>query len=572
MPPRTKRWLIPAPAPRAYVAQFTDLHPLIAQILHNRGVRDAEGAAIFFDGREAAVNPFALPGMNAAVSRIRDAVRHDERMAVYGDFDADGVTATALLVQTLEALGSRVRPYIPDRVEEGYGLNGDALRTLAGEGVSLVVTVDCGIRAAEEVSAARALGLDIVITDHHAATGELPDAAAVVGPECAAGGTVGPDHELAGVGVAYRVAQALLRSQRQSPVSDRAVALEEEELLDLVALGTVADLVPQRGENRSLVRRGLEQLNSMDRPGVRALCRQVGIRPGSIKARTVGFVLGPRVNAAGRLSQAEIAYHLLTTSDPAEAQRLAVALDGLNRERQRLTKEAHSQAKRQIDGARGDGTLLFAASPEFPLGVVGLVASRLLDEFYRPAVVVRIDDSVCRGSCRSVDGFHITEALDACRDLLFRHGGHAAAAGFRVPTKNLDALEDRLRGIAAERLRGEELQPILKADAEALLSDMTWELLEGLSELEPCGCGNEPPLFVSRGVHVQEGRAVGRDGGHLKLTLSDGGATWDGIAFRQGAWASCLPPVIDVAYHLEVNEWRGRRRLQLNVQDLRPRD
>jgi len=569
MPPRSKRWLIAPRAPRDYLAQFTDLNALVVQILYNRGVSDQAGAARFLGGGEEAVNPFALPGMDAAVSRIRRAVRHDEPMAVYGDFDADGVTATALLVQTLEALGGRVRPYIPDRVEEGYGLNGDALRELARKGVGLVVTVDCGIRAAEQVAGARELGLDVVVTDHHAVTGELPDAAAVVG---LGSGTDGAGGELAGVGVAYRLAQALLRSQRQSPVNDRGVALREEELLDLVALGTVADLVPLRGENRPLVRRGLESLNRMDRPGLRALCRQVGLRPGSITTRSVGFVLGPRLNAAGRLSQADVAYRLLTTDDPAEAQRVAVALDGLNRERRRLTKEAHDLARRQIESASGDGALLFATSPQFPLGVVGLVASRLLDEYYRPAVVVCTGDELCRGSCRSVEGFHITEALDECRDLLFRHGGHAKAAGFRVPHQNLKALEDRLRIMAVERIRDEDLRPVLRADAEASLLDMTWELLEALAALEPCGRGNEPPVFVSRGVQVREGRAVGRDGDHLKLTLSDGRGTWDGIAFRQGAWAAHLPPVIDIAYHLELNEWRGRRRLQLNVQDLRPRD
>ena len=569
MPPRPKRWLIAPRAPQEYLSQFTNLNPLVAQILYNRGVAGRADATLFLGGQEESANPFALPDMSMAVNRIRRALREAEPMAVYGDFDADGVTATALLVQTIEALGGCVLPYIPDRVDEGYGLNEGALRELAEKGVTLVITVDCGIRARDQVSAARGLGVDVVITDHHAPTGAVPDAVAVVGHGTGSERS-GPGEELAGVGVAYRLAQALLRSQRQSPINCDHVPLGEEDLLDLVALGTVADLVPLRGENRSLVRRGLDCLNRMERPGLRALCRQVGLRPGSITARTVGYVLGPRLNAAGRLSKAHVAYGLLTTSDPAEAQRLAVRLDGLNRERRRVTKEAHDLARRQIESASDDGALLFAASPQFPLGVVGLVASRLLDEFYRPSVVVRIDDDMCRGSCRSVEGFHITNALDGCRDLLFRHGGHAAAAGFRVRRQDLGALEDRLRGIAAARLRDEDLQPMLRADAEVSLSEMTWDLLEALSALEPCGSGNTAPIFVSRGVRVREPRAVGRDGSHLKLTLSDGRAAWDAIAFRQGAWAGHLPPVIDVAYHLELNEWRGRRRLQLNVQDLRP--
>jgi len=308
----------------------------------------------------------------------------------------------------------------------------------------------------------------------------------------------------------------------------------------------------------------------MERPGIRALCRQVGLRPGGINARTIGFVLGPRVNAAGRLSDVQTAYRLLNTSDPVEAQGLAVALDGLNRERQRLTQEAHERALELVRDAAGGGLMLFAASTEFSLGVVGLVASRLLDAFYRPAIVVSVGREISRGSCRSVDGFDITGALDQCRDLLIRHGGHAAAAGFRVDNRNLDALEGRLRAIAEESLGARELQPVLEADAEPPLSEMTWELLAEMERLEPYGCGNEPPLFVSRGVFIRDGRAVGRDRKHLKLTLSDGRATWDAIAFRQGSWATQLPSVVDIAYHLELNEWRGRKSLQLNVRDLRP--
>jgi single-stranded-DNA-specific exonuclease len=544
------------------------------QVLYNRGIVAPDAVVAFLEAKDDVANPFALPGMSAAVSRIRRALRRGERIAVYGDFDADGVTATALLVETLEALGGRVQPYIPHRVDEGYGLNEEALVALARERVSLVVTVDCGIRAFDEIAAANRLGLDVVVTDHHSLGHCLPDALAVVDPQRShrrSGGTpVGTSRGLAGVGVAYRLAQALLRSHRQTPVNDRETSLREEELLDLVALGTVADLVDLRGENRILVRRGLARLNDMERPGIRALCRQAGLRPGAVDATAIGYVLGPRVNAAGRLAQAEAAYRLLVTSDPAEAEELAVALDHLNRERQRLTREAHRVARHMVLESTDDDLLLFAAAPEFLLGIVGLVASRLLDEFYRPTVVVQMGAQVSRGSCRSIDAFHITHALEACEDLLLRFGGHAAAAGFEVANENLEALARRLREIALEQLSEEDLKPVLTVDAEAPLSDMSWALLEELAQLEPCGFGNRQPLFASRRVTVRHHRAVGREGGHLKLKLSDGVGTWDAIAFRQGAWAGRLPSVIDVAYHLELNEWRGQRRLQLNVQDIRP--
>jgi single-stranded-DNA-specific exonuclease len=536
----------------------------MVQILYNRGIVDPVAATAFLEGEADGANPFALQGMSAAVTRIRRALRGGERMAVYGDFDADGVTATALLVETLRALGGRVQPYIPHRVDEGYGLNEEALGDLVREGISLVVTVDCGIRAWDEVAHANHLGLDVIITDHHSVGARLPQSIAVIDPKRGAE----PFDELAGCGVAYRLAQALLRSHRRIPVTDREVALQEEDLIDLVALGTVADMVPLRGANRALVRGGLKRINAMARPGMRALCRQAGLKPGKVDAAAIGYVLGPRLNAAGRLAHAETAYRLLVTQDADEAERLASELDGLNRERQQITRDAQEMARQMVLEAEDDA-LLFAAAPEFLPGVVGLVASRLVDEFYRPAIVVEIGEETSRGSCRSIPDFHITEALEACEDLLVRYGGHAGAAGFEVANRNLDELNGRLQRVALERLADVELTPVLTVDAEVALSQMSWELQQQLSRLEPCGYANRQPLFVSRDVPVRYHRAVGREGRHLKLALSDGAATWDAIAFRQGEWAGQLPATVDVAYHLEVNEWNDRRQLQLNVQDIR---
>ena len=562
------RWQVAPTAPPSHIARFPDLHPVIVQVLYNRGITNRDDATAFLSGEGGDVNPFSLPGMSTAVTRLRRALRNEETIAVYGDFDADGVSATALLVQMLEALDGNVRPYIPHRVDEGYGLNEEALTHLACESVDVVITVDCGIRAFEEVEHANRLGLGIIVTDHHSVGHRLPNALAVIDPKRA--DDDGSFDELAGVGVAYRLAQALLRSHRQIPVTDREVSLQEEDLLDLVALGTVADLVPLRGDNRVLVHRGLKRINQMKRAGLQALCQQAGLRPGDVDATAIGFRLGPRINAAGRLVHAEIAYQLLATQELDEAENLAAELDKLNRQRQQITREAQEQARQIILETDDEAPLLFAAARDFQPGIVGLVASRLLDEFYRPAVVMEVGREMSHGSCRSIPEFHITQALEACDDLLIRYGGHAAAAGFTVANDNLTALSDRLRQLASEQLADVELTPVLPVDAEIDLSEMTWGLQEELSRLEPCGYANPQPLFVSRSAHGVDHRAVGREKQHLKLTLSNGRATWDAIAFRQGEWTDNLPSRVDIAYHLEINEWNGRKNLQLNVQDIRP--
>ncbi len=564
---RPKRWQIAPPAPPSHIARFPHLHPLIVQVLYNRGVTDPADVAAFLSGEGGEANPFAVEGVPAAVTRLRRALRQGEQIAVYGDFDADGVTATVLLVQILRALGGNVCHYIPHRVDEGYGLHKPALAQLAREGVRVVVTVDCGVRSVDEVAYARRLGLEVIVTDHHSVGPRLPDAVAVIDPKR----TDCPyPCELAGVGVAYKLAQALLRSHSQTPVTSHGVRLQEDDLLDLVALGTVADLAPLLGENRALVRRGLASINRMERPGVEALCRQAGLKAGQVDATAIGFALGPRLNAAGRLTHAQEAYRLLETEYPAEAEQLAGQLDRLNRERQQLTLETHERAREMVLKAGEDTPLLFAAAPDFLAGIVGLVASRLVDEFYRPAVIVEVDKKYSKGSARSIPEFHITAALDACADLLVRHGGHAAAAGFTVSNEHLDELAERLHRLAAEQLAGLELTPVLAVDAEVELAQMSGELYRELVRLEPCGYANPQPLFLSRSVRLLGQRAIGGDGRHLRLTFSDGRVVWDGIAFRQGEWAGKLPDRVDIVYHLEANEWNGQQRLQLNVQDLRP--
>ncbi len=570
MPPQHKKWQLAPAAPADHLARFPDLHPVVAQLLFGRGITDPVAAARFLACEDAAADPFALAGMAEAVARVRQALAHGEQIVVYGDFDVDGVTATALCLQVLRALGGHPAAHIPHRIEEGYGLNNQTLARLASDGVRLIITVDCGVRSVEEIAHANSLGMDVVVTDHHSVGPQLPPAAAVVDPKRPDNSA--PIARLAGVGVAYKLAQALLRLEAEEPIAPSPVQLEPVDLVDFVALGTVADLVPLVGENRTLVHEGLALINCMGRPGIAALCRQAGLSAGQIDTMAIGYALGPRLNAAGRLAHAEISLQLLDSTSQEGACTLAAQLDRLNRQRQQLTQSTQQKA-RDLAVAGADGTpLLFAADAAFPAGIVGLVASRLVDEFYRPAVVVEIGEDVSHGSARSIPEFHMTRALDRCADLLIRHGGHAAAAGFAVRNEDLDTLADRLRRLAVEELSEIDLAPTLEVDLEADLSSMSWELQRQLARLEPCGMGNPQPLFLTGGVRLLDRRRVGDGGRHLKLTLSDGEMVWDGIAFRQGETAPCLGDRVDLVYHLEVNEWNGSRRLQLNVQDVRPSD
>jgi len=561
----SKRWIVAPPLTETARAALADYPPVVAQLLFNRGFATAEEARLFFAGEMAqSDDPLLLTGLPEAVERLQRAVRAGERIAVYGDYDTDGVTATALLVQVLTVLGATVRPYIPNREDEGYGLNNDALKTLKDDySVSVVITVDCGIRSLNEADTARALGLDLIITDHHHPLPELPRAFAIVNPKQP--GDTYPDKDLAGVGLAYKVAQGLIRPRTPQPISG-------SEVLDLVALGTVADLAPLTGENRVLVRNGLKVLNKPRREGVKSLMSIARLQPGGVDATAIGFALGPRLNAAGRLESAQAALELLTTSDVFQATRLAQQLEQQNRDRQDLTRITHAHARELALEADPDAPLLFAAHPDFKQGVVGLAAARLTDEFYRPSVVARRGPKTTQGSARSIPEFHITEAFDQCVKLLEKHGGHAAAAGFTALTTNVDELARQLRQVAAQRLAGMELRPALHVDAEVPLSDLTAELEQQLRQFQPCGYGNPTPLLASRGVKVVGSRTVGADARHLKLTLGDGRVTMDAIAFNQGHWQGKLPARVDVAYMLEINEWGGEKRLQLNVRDIQSTD
>ncbi len=563
---RPKRWLVYPRISSLVIARFPHLHPLVVQILHNRGVRTPEDAQLFISPDALVADPYLLHGMTPSVDRLCRAIRYGEPIAVYGDFDVDGVTATALLYQALESLGAKVTPYIPHRIDEGYGLNREALKQLYDQGVRVVITVDCGVRSLDEVAYGKHIGLDMIITDHHAPGSEAPEAFAVINPKQALCNY--PSKELSGAGLAFKLAQALIRREADALPQTNRRPITEDALVDLVALGTVADLVSLTGENRALVKQGLAQLKQSERPGLQAMMRQAALKSEAIDTGTIGYVLGPRLNAAGRLEHALMAFHLLTTQYPGEAEDLAQKLEQTNRERQRLTMEMAAKAREAISLRPESDKLLFVAAPEFPEGIVGLVASRLAEEFYRPAIAVHCGPEASRGSARSIAEFNIVAALDECRDLLVRHGGHSMAAGFTVRNENLSELEARLRAMAERDLSETELVATMNIDAEVPLSEMTWDLQKGLEQLTPYGYGNREPLFLSRNVLVRDAKVVGTE--HLRMLLSDGQVVWDGIAFRQGSWMPHLPRRIDVVYQLEARTFNSESRLQLNVKDLLP--
>lgn len=556
------RWIIKPPASEAQHQELSGYSPILRQLLINRGYTTNQDALAYLDGSvNDGRSPFGMRDMDKVVERIHRAVIDGELIAIYGDYDVDGVTATVLLVQYLRSLGAHVIPYIPNRFEEGYGLNNDALDGLLVRGTRLVVTVDCGVRSIAEANHAKLIGLDLIITDHHDPGDELPDAYAILNPK-----RLGDDYPckvLAGVGIAYKVAQALSDTS-----GNHGQGVEIPELLDLVALGTVADLAPLVGENRALVKRGMIEMHNGRRPGLFSLANVSGIQFDAVNTTQIGFNLGPRLNAAGRLESALAAYELLIADNLEDAAPLALRLDNQNRERQVLTHHVINDAEKQAFLNEPDPSLLFVISPDYNPGIVGLAAARLTEKYYKPAVVGQSDSETTRCSCRSIPEFNISKALDQCADLLVRHGGHAAAAGFTVTNANLGDLKKRLFSIAEHELAGRDLRPTLFADMELALSDIHSESIDDIARLQPTGQGNPDALFISRAVRIREARTVGADGKHLKLRLGDGVISLDGIAFRLGEYKGNLKERADFLYALEFNEYKGRKSIQLNIKDI----
>ncbi len=554
------RWNLLPPLPGDSPLRTSRISPLFAQLLYNRGIAEPSQVEVFLSaGSELAGDPLRLPGMHQAVARLYQALLRGEKIAVYGDFDVDGISATALLVQGLTAVNGQATPYIPHRLTEGYGLNTTALENLAHNGFSLVVTVDCGITGVPEVKKARRLGLDVVVTDHHTPLETIPAAVAVVDPKLP--GSQYPFTGLSGAGVAFKLLQALYQGL------GREANLEE--VMDLVALGTVADIVPLLGENRYLVREGLGRLRSSPRLGIREIASRAGLDVATLDSDSISWTIAPRLNAAGRLEHAMSSYRLLTTDSPDEARELAGWLEEKNAERQKLTAKVLDEARKQVE-AQGQESLLIATGNEYPAGILGLVASRLADEFYRPAVVIRTGEEICSGSCRSIPDFDIIRALTECGAIFTHYGGHAQAAGFSLPPRNLPHLQDTLRRVATERLAGLDLRPRLDIEAEITLAELYGNTFPTIQKLAPFGHGNPQPVFLSRGVSVLDCRKMGNNGDHLRLKLRQGNAVWDAVGFGLGSYAKGPLAPIDMVFTMDIDRWGGREQLRLNILDFAP--
>ncbi len=551
-------WDIAPRAAGALFAEFADepeLTPLAVQVLHNRGYDDAAKIREFLLGPPPPYDPYLLAEMELAVERLGQAAQRRERVCVYSDYDLDGVSAAALLLHAGTALGLDVFPYIPNRAVEGYGLHAAAVDTIADEGARLIVSADCGGSAEAEIAHAAARGVDVVVTDHHPSAARPTRAAAVLNPNGPAGGY--PFRGLAGVGVAYKLVQALAEEcPQQLP--------DPEAWLDLAALGTIADVAPLRDENRHLVAEGLAVMRAAPRPGLRALAALVKRPIESISAEAVAFSLAPRLNAAGRMANAQLALELLLCTHPVRAEELAGELDQLNAERRRLTADAVEAARAQV----GAGPLVFATSAAFALGVVGLAASHLCGELGAPAFVGAEVDGLIRGSARAPEGFDLTQLFDRHAALLEHWGGHPRAAGFSLRRGNAEALRQAL----ADDLAGlAPAAPRLSADGRVYPRTITWETWRALDALAPWGEAHAHPRLVVENVRVRDPRVVGQN--HLAMRFEELADSVRAIWFGGGSHADALHPGrrVDVAFRLQLDDYRGETRLQMFVDDVRLR-
>ncbi len=546
---------------------------LVAQLLINRGIETEDAArAYLYPTLGQLHSPFLLHGMEKVVERIRVAMKGREQIWIFGDYDVDGTTATSLLITTFRHLDFPVKPYIPNRFDEGYGLNKAAIEKLAEHGCDLLITVDCGITSIEEVEFANSLGIDVIITDHHQPPpGQLPPAIGAITPKM-------PESEypfdgLAGVGLAFKLAHGLMGGDDLSPF------LQSQ--LDLVALGTVADMAPLTDENRVLSSLGLVELNKRERPGIKALCDVANYSDNKlITGYTLGFVLGPRINAAGRIDEASKVVELLTTESYEKAIPIAEEMDTHNQKRReeqnRIQEQAAAKIEKNRDHTEKTGLVVYnEADEDWNQGVVGIVASQLLSRYYRPVFVLAIKGDKAHGSGRCIEGMNLADSLNACSDLLVKHGGHQAAAGLTIRTENIDEFADRFDQYACEHLSDEDLIPRLKLDLEVQASYLTLQSVEELQQLEPFGEENSPPRLALCNLRLQRPPTVmGKEKNHLKLFVTDGGQPLEAVGWGMADHLIALKNKnirLDLAFEPQINEWNNSRSVQLRIEDLRVR-
>jgi single-stranded-DNA-specific exonuclease len=542
--------------------QITNNKDIISLLLKNRGLRSKKEVQEFINPtnpydlstRDVAIDAKSLAG---GLKRIQKAIGDKESVVVYADYDADGITAGAIMWETLHALGAQVMPYIPHRTEEGYGLSQKGIDTVIDTyHPSLIITVDHGITAGEKIAYAKKLGVDVIVTDHHVLPKKLPHCQII------------HTTTLSGAGVSWFVAKEL-----RSSMNDERLTVYNPELVSLAAIGTIADMMPLIGPNRSIAKYGLAAIRSTKRIGLDALITDAGLTKNMISTYDISHILAPRLNAMGRLVHAMDALRLLCTHDTAKARLLAQKLSLTNRERQQLTRDTTIHAKDMVEGMiKGEEMkkILFIAHDSYNQGVIGLVAGKLVEEYWRPAIVLSQGATISKASARSIPGFDVVNAIRACSDILVDVGGHPMAAGFTIETKYLETLQQRLEGLAQEEIDDDMLTRTLRIDVEIPLGKVTEELWKKIRNLEPFGVGNPEPVFATRDVVVDDARLVGADGKHLKLIVSQSTIV-DAIAFGMGELYSSLRPGqhIDVAYTIDMNVWNGSRRLQLKVKDIK---
>ncbi|OKY54421.1 single-stranded-DNA-specific exonuclease RecJ [Megasphaera cerevisiae] len=557
-----KRWHMLQADKKIIQELVEQLHisPVLAHVLVNRGIETPAGGSRFlFDSLEKTYDPFAMKGMEQAVQRIGQAIDKGERITIYGDYDVDGITSTSLLYQVLSDLGAAPSFYIPERQGEGYGLNSEALQLLADRHTDLLITVDCGISSYDIVS--QVTDMDIIITDHHEPPQDIPPAYAVLNPkqpECPY-----PFKELAGVGVAYKVCQALWSRRLHDALPGYT---------ELVALGTIADLVPLTDENRIIVQDGLRRMRQGQNIGIQALLKAASLTGDAVSAGRIAFTVAPRLNAAGRISHAGQGVRLLLESDPEKAALLADELSELNRERQEIEHDIARQAIAQIEqqGRQSDGVLI-AFGCDWHAGVIGIAASRLVERYYRPSLVISVHDGIGKGSCRSISGFNMYAALQYAGDLLIQYGGHPMAAGFSVRETDIEDFRQRLNEYAAAHMTEEAYIPSVSIDMELKPKQVTLELIAELSRLEPYGMGNSRPVFSLYGSTVAEIRTMGRDKQHLRITVAGRDRAYlSGVGWSMAERCDKIRSGdrVDLAFQLEKNEFNGRSSPQLVLQDI----
>ncbi|MCH7615002.1 MAG: single-stranded-DNA-specific exonuclease RecJ [Nitrospinae bacterium] len=559
-----KRW-ITRPVDQEQVlalAESMALSPITAKVLWGRGVTDPGQARSWLtDSGGNGHDPFLLPDMEKCVDRLQQAIHQRERMCFYGDYDVDGISATSLHWSFFGKMGAQAEVYIPHRQEEGYGLNEGAIRKLADRHVSVMVTADCGTTSPREIALARRLGIDVIVMDHHQFQGNAPEPFAFLNPYRP--DSLYPFQGLCSGGLAYKMAEAYSMKYGQPDVSPK-------DYLDLVALSSVADVVPLRDENRSFVRDGLRLMTEGTRCGIRALKQVLGITD-RCSASTIGFRLAPVINAAGRLAHADLSVRLLTSESDAEALLIAQKLEQLNRQRREIEQDIFEEAKACVEEGE-ESPVIVVGKRGWHMGVVGIVASRLVERYHRPAVVVAFDqEGVGKGSARSVPGFNVFEALAQCQEYLLGFGGHPAAAGLTVSSQAFSSLQEKMAEVATDTLSAESKLPILEIDAEVHLSEVTPRLLRELDQLNPFGMGNPEPTLSVSGVTVLEKKIVGEN--HLKLVVRQNGSVpVECIGFRMGEWLAQINGVgqlFDVAFMPEFNRWKGYDRVQLRMRDVR---